>query len=283
LLYSDASNHARRCALSSRTCVRFYLAPFSFERKSVQLDGHNRVINLRMPLYSGYRSANETMRTPKYEPCQHNVLTQSALFGRSTKRGFISYIYALHRYGDGHTTRKNTNNCPAETRYRCIPIVHISLSRQGGLAWDIQYRAITFLSDSSPGLGRQYLFIAAAAHRPGLCSPDNTHPRRRSTDQKNKHDGSVIRRQCKRMQAYGMSDGEVGASTVDVVVIVDEIGHGDLPFGRQIIARLTRRGGIERAVRSVLPRAQRITRGEGAVVACNVGAKPVPRSSACCA
>jgi hypothetical protein len=85
------------------------------------------------------------------------------------------------------------------------------------------------------------------------------------------------------MQAYGMSDGEVGASTVDVVVIVDEIGHGDLPFGRQIIARLTRRGGIERAVRGELPRAQRITRGEGAVVACNVGAKPVPRSSACCA
>jgi len=67
--------------------------------------------------------------------------------------------------------------------------------------------------------------------------------------------------------AIGIIDDEVIAIIVDVIVVLDEIAHGEIVLARQIVARIARRGGVERADRGVLFRTESVTRGEGAGVA----------------
>ena len=84
------------------------------------------------------------------------------------------------------------------------------------------------------------------------------------------------------MHTYGITDDEVVAIIIDVVVVLNEIAQGEIVLIRQIVACIARRGGVERADRGVLSRAEIVTRGEGAGVATyRVGEKD-PRSSVCC-
>jgi hypothetical protein len=69
------------------------------------------------------------------------------------------------------------------------------------------------------------------------------------------------------MHTYGLSDDKVITTIVDVVIIIDKIGRGDVPFGSQTIACLARGGRDERANGIVLSRAQMTTDREG-VTAC---------------
>jgi hypothetical protein len=61
------------------------------------------------------------------------------------------------------------------------------------------------------------------------------------------------------MHTYGSSDDKVVTSSVDVVIILDKIGHGDFPFLSQTIARIARGLLVERANGLVLSRAQMAT------------------------
>ena len=54
---------------------------------------------------------------------------------------------------------------------------------------------------------------------------------------------------------YGLSDGKVTTSTVDIVIIIDEIARADVPFVSQTIAFLVRGGCVERALGGILFRA----------------------------
>jgi len=84
------------------------------------------------------------------------------------------------------------------------------------------------------------------------------------------------------VHTYGITDDEVVAIIIDVVVVLNEIAQGEIVLVRQIVTRIARRGGVERADRGVLFRAESVTRGEGAGVATySVGEKD-PRSSMCC-
>ena len=67
---------------------------------------------------------------------------------------------------------------------------------------------------------------------------------------------------------YGLSDGKVGTTAVDIVVILDKVARADVIFVSQTMARLVRGGCVERALGRVLSRAHRITGWEGPAVAC---------------
>jgi hypothetical protein len=82
------------------------------------------------------------------------------------------------------------------------------------------------------------------------------------------------------MHTYGLSDDEVITTIVDVVIIIDKIGRGDVPFGSQTIACLARGGRDERANGIVLSRAQMTTDREG-VTACWHKKKKVTRLLCC--
>jgi hypothetical protein len=84
------------------------------------------------------------------------------------------------------------------------------------------------------------------------------------------------------VHTYGIPDDEVVASIIDVFVVLNEIAQGEIVLVRHIVARIARRGDVERAHRGVLSRAEIVTRGETAgVAAYRVGEKG-PRSSVCC-
>lgn len=109
------------------------------------------------------------------------------------------------------------------------------------------------------------------ADNASLCYRDNIHRSKRSTDQEN---GSVIRMKrnfAPRTQTHGISDNKIVAFIVDIVVELNESGLGEVPGAKQPVARCARRSDVLRANRGVLFRAQHITRGEGAFIACSVG------------
>jgi hypothetical protein len=65
------------------------------------------------------------------------------------------------------------------------------------------------------------------------------------------------------MHTYGLSGDKVATITVDIVIIIDKIARGDVPFASQTIAILGRGGRIERARGFVLSRTEMITSREG--------------------
>jgi hypothetical protein len=78
--------------------------------------------------------------------------------------------------------------------------------------------------------------------RPSVSQPDN-----------------IWQLMSRRCTTYGLSDGKVPTSIVDIVIIFDKIARADVPFVSQTIARLVRGGCVKRALGGVLSRAQRIT------------------------
>ena len=85
------------------------------------------------------------------------------------------------------------------------------------------------------------------------------------------------------MHTYGIPDDEVIASIIDVFVVLHEIAQGEIVLVRHIVARIARRGDVERADWGVLFRAEIVTPGESAgVAAYRVGEKGT-RSRQCAA
>jgi len=58
--------------------------------------------------------------------------------------------------------------------------------------------------------------------------------------------------------AVGLSDGKVATSTVDVVIIIDEVGRAEVIRAGQTVACLVRGGFVKRALGGILSRAQSI-------------------------
>jgi hypothetical protein len=71
--------------------------------------------------------------------------------------------------------------------------------------------------------------------------------------------GGYISRRC--TSTYGLSDGKIATSIVDIVIILDKVACADVPRGSQTAACLVRGGCVKRALGSVLSRAQRVTTG----------------------
>jgi hypothetical protein len=63
------------------------------------------------------------------------------------------------------------------------------------------------------------------------------------------------------VHTHGIPDDEVVASIIDVFVVLNEIAQGEIVLIRHIVARIARRGDVERADRGVLSRAEIVTRG----------------------
>jgi hypothetical protein len=61
------------------------------------------------------------------------------------------------------------------------------------------------------------------------------------------------------MHTYVLSDDKVVTIRVDVVIILDKLGHGDVPFLSQTIARRARDVHGDPAIGSELSRAQMAT------------------------